>query len=254
MGCQGLLVASERFEIPLDAQAQLDPLIQFTLPTTDSPDKAIFTRSGLRVIQRKDIAGKKSTVSGFKIPVNVDGDFEFSLDLKCVKMNHPEKGWGHGVMIRVILDDERQPVLVGGCITQENNGRALEARVLHEPGEKPDRVLQPVSFQQGTLTASRVGNEFVLTAAEKGKPAVEIARLPCSTAKLSGIHVWCSRLPKDNAEAEYLLQRVRFEGDELFTYETAPPSYTWYWIFGGLLVINGILIGGYLLLRSTNSR
>ncbi|PHS15743.1 MAG: hypothetical protein COA78_04690 [Blastopirellula sp.] len=237
---------AEEFDVKLGPEAQRDPIIEYIMPPSGSPDKVRFTSAGILVTQSKDQKDKKTGVTGFKVLVNSAGDFKFDLDVECRKMVHPTSGWGHGIAIRIIVDDPEEPLLMVSCATSPQGGRVYRYSPVRSPESDFDSKTIPCNFQKGTLTAQRTGSEFIFSVQELGKEPEEIGRVPCSTASISGIHVWCTRIAKGNSEAEYLLKNVKFKGEEMFTYADPPASFPWLWVLGFIVAPLAAISAGVL--------
>lgn len=232
-------LAQERIDIKLGAGALKDPLLDVVLPPRTSPDTVQFLHNGISIRQVGDVEGKKTGVAGFKLHSNATGDFKFSLDFECKKLEKAKTGWGQGLMIRVMTDDPATPVMAFGCVANKQFDRGWVIQINHS-GEVPqERFAGQFNFDKGTWTIQRVGSELTLSIGKDLESLETIKKVKGTDASLAGVHVWCTRQESGNSPAEYLLRRVQFEADSLFAYKEAPsPFWNWWKLLAIVLGIN----------------
>ncbi len=246
-----------KLDIRLDSSALKDPLIEVVLPPKESMDTLRPTSDGILIQQVADQPGVKTGVAGIKLLSNVEGDFSFQLDFDVLKLARPTKGWGQGLVIRILTDDKESPVIAFGCMATMKQDRMYWINFLRGDGEKPVQQFLPSTFQAGAWKISREGNEIILSVQENqsmpnkskpgetvdAKPATmkELVRRPCTKATLQGIHVWGIRQESGNTEAEFLLKRLQLTADGFFSFKEAPRSSFWYWVLAGLVVATAVL-------------
>jgi hypothetical protein len=227
-----------KLDITLGASALKDPLIELVLPPKGSMDTLTYGPEGILIKQVADQLGVKTGVAGLKLLSNVEGDFSFQLDFEVIKLARPKKGWGQGLVIRILTDDKNAPIMALGCVATLQKDRMYWVNLQRGPGKPPDQSFFPADFKKGTWTVDRRGKEIILSVQEDKGPAKEIARRPCTDASLQGIHVWSVRQESGNTEAEFLLKRVRLNADSFLSYKEPPTSWSWGWIAAGIAVIS----------------
>ena len=232
--------ASESIDIKLDTSALKDPLVDIVLPPRTSPDTVQFLPNGILVRQVADVQGKKTGVAGLKLHSNATGDFTFSLDFECKKLEKAKSGWGQGLMIRVLTDDPATPVMAFGCVANKQFDRGYVIQINHPEGTPQERFAGRLDFEKGTWTIQRIGSELTLSVGNDRESAEILKTVKGTNASLSGVHVWCTRQESGNSPAEYLLKRLRFESDSMFAYKEAPAA------FGNWWTLFAIVVGGNL--------
>lgn len=235
------IALAEEIEVKLGANALKDPLIEFVMPPDGSPDQVQFVRDGILVTQSADVPGKRTGVTGFKLLTTAEGDFEFRLDVEVRKLRPPTEGWGHGVMIRVLLDDESQPIISGGCVAQKSDNLAFLHQVMRDPNDKTERARTPFQFKTGEITLSRIEGETILSVRPDGGEEREVSRLPCSRSSVSEIQVWCTRLTEGNSEANYLLKNVKFKAGNFFVYKEPKERINWWMVLRIAIISGGVV-------------
>jgi len=244
-----------KVDIALGTSALKDPLIEVVLPPKGSMDTLSFRPDGILIQQVADQPGVKTGVTGIKLLSNVEGDFSFQLDFDAIKLARPRKGWGQGLVIRILTDDKNAPIMAFGCVATLQSDRMYWINLQRGAGKPPDQIFLPSDFKSGTWTVAREGSEIVLSVlenqiaasgAQDGAVATkkgilrEVARRPCTTATLQGIHVWSVRQESGNTEAEFLLRRLRLTADSFFSFKETPKTAYWVWVLTGIVVVSSI--------------
>ncbi len=248
-----LVFASESIDIKLDTGALKDPLLDVVLPPRTSPDTVKFLPNGILIRQVADVQGKKTGVAGMKLHSNATGDFTFSLDFECKKLEKAKSGWGQGLMIRVMTDDPATPVMAFGCVANQQFDRGYVIQINHPQGTPQERFAGPLNFEKGTWTIQRIGSKLTLSVGKDRESAEILKTVQGTSASLAGVHIWCTRQESGNSPAEYLLKRLRFESDSMFTYKVAPATF-WNWWTLLAIVVSGNMVAFvaiYLLQRRT---
>jgi len=130
--------SSAKIEIILGATTLKEPLVECVLPPKESGDTMVFSTNGILIKQIADKPGVKTGVAGFKVLANIAGDFLFQLDFDCLKLAKPTKGWGQGLVIRVLTDDKRAPIMACGCVSTPSIEQAYWTQFTLSPGQKDD--------------------------------------------------------------------------------------------------------------------
>jgi len=105
-----------KMDIALGTSALKDPLIEVVLPPKESRDTLSFQNEGMLIQQFPDQPGVKTGVAGLKLLSNVEGDFSFQIDFDLIQLAKPKKGWGQGLVIRILTDDQNSPIMAFGCV------------------------------------------------------------------------------------------------------------------------------------------
>ncbi len=80
------MYGNETIDIQLGSGALKDPLLDLVFPPRTSRDTLQLRTNGILIRQVGDVAGKKTGVSGLKFHANAAGDFTFSIDFDCKKL------------------------------------------------------------------------------------------------------------------------------------------------------------------------
>ncbi|GAB5403945.1 MAG: hypothetical protein Aurels2KO_21760 [Aureliella sp.] len=225
----GLLTeaSAEGIDISLGASSVRDPLLLYRFPEKPSRDSMRFSSGGLLIDQPADSNAREPDVVGFKVASSIRGDFEFSLDVECLKLTQPESGWGHGLVTKLVFAADDKPLVSMGCISTPRFEKAY--RVTIESGaEKPTFKTDPCTFKSGVWNVARSGSEIVFSVKENGV-ATEIHRSDYTNAELLEVQVWANRLPKDNGHAKFLLKSLTLSGDEFFARSEVTRSHFGMW-------------------------
>ncbi len=244
--------SSAKIDIVLGAATLKEPLVECVLPPKESGDTMVFSTDGILIKQIADKPGVKTGVAGFKVLANIAGDFSFQLDFDCLKLSKPTKGWGQGLVIRILTDDKNAHIMAFGCIATPTMPQAFWMQFTPGAGQKPERVFLPANFKSGTWIVSRSGADVTLSVQE-GKDALqEIFRHPCTKASLQGIHVWSVRQEKGNTEAKFLLKRIQLSATQFFSYKEANQRSVWSWIVVAIVTV--VSIGGILIVARNRKK
>ncbi len=238
--------SSAKIDIVLGAATLKEPLVECVLPPKESGDTMVFSTNGLLIKQLADKPGIKTGVAGFKVLANIAGDFSFQLDFDCLTLSKPTKGWGQGLVIRILTDDKNAPIIAFGCIATPTMPQAYWMQFTLGEGKKPERVFLPANFKSGSWVVSRSRDNISLTVQEGKEALQEVFRHPCTKASLQGIHVWSVRQEKGNTEAEFLLKRIQLSATQFFSYKEANQRSLWGWVIGAIITI--VSIGGVLIM------
>ena len=223
-------------ELSLNAESLKDPLLEYIMPPANSVDRVNFQSNGIYVQQLADVPGKPANGNGLKFEANAKGDFQFELDLKCVKLERPTSGWGQGMMVRVMTDDPNMPVVGIGLIANTQHAKCCFAETKSADGKTPKYFVEPTNFTEGTWIIKRRKNLFSLSVKPLNKSEVSMFEFVATGANLNGIQVWFTRQESGNTQAEFVLKKIRFRADNFFTYQAPPPAYwTWWKIMFGVL-------------------
>lgn len=251
----------ESLSISLNQSVLREPLVNVVLPrradqqirvteedgTTsrkETRDRVEFVNDGMLVTQPARPEGA-SRVSGFKVLVPAEGDFEF--DLKCLikRLDQPTTPQGaHGLSMRFLFEESGPELVVLGCMSSKNCERCLVKRV-KQKGEKAQQTMVPLEFKSGTWKIKRQGSVLSLLVEARDGELLSSEVVEGVTGRLDAIEVWCSRLPKGNAHAEILLNSFTMRAAKLFPSEKLPPSYL-HWIqYGFVLLVIVLAIWAY---------
>jgi hypothetical protein len=227
--------------------ARQDPLIDFTAPAPDSPDKVFFRNDGLLIRQAGDVKNKDRRDTGFSFLVVGSGDFTASLELSILKLGEPTEGWGHGLIYSVFLDDKEQTVLQMCLISSPGRGRILRVEKIGRHVTQPIRQSFPLDFESGTLRIARQDKTAIFSIDHDGI-SEELVTIPCPDADVRSVSTWCTRLPTGNAPTELLMKQFTIDADSFYAYQTSRLTWFSWWyvlIAASLLSTVGLLVYQY---------
>ncbi len=235
--------AGEKTEFEL-RDAPQDPLVTFSPPPSGSVDRVVVKPTGLLVQQGRE-AGKPVGGTRLKFKLGASGDFRARLALDVNRLDAPSKGWGHGVMLKIYLDDSAQTALQLGYT--RSPGQAAKVRV--EVGGRFDqdavRSVKTVDFRAGELAIERLGSNVHFLVIQDDLQHL-IKTMPCPVADVQHTLISCSRMKDGNGQAEYLLRKLTFESVDFVAYQTSrPPRVPWWNVF---MAANGAVCLGLLAL------
>lgn len=247
LACHSFVNAEDSIDIALGQSSLKDPLIEYVMPPNGSPDRVRFLANGILVCQVPEVKGKPTGGTGIKLHANFRDDFKFRVEFECRKLQKPSSGWGQGMMIRLLTDNPSSPVMAFGCIATKSLDRCYYIQFPHKGG-KPIRFVRSSEFRQGAWIIERQASEISLTIEDEKGNSTEIASMPCTTASLNGIQLWCTRQVAGNSDAEFLLERIQLSGTHFFTQEEHNAGW-WRW-WSPLLCVCSLNAIGFVAYRS----
>jgi hypothetical protein len=225
------------------ANAKEEPRIKILLPPQGSKDTLEFISDGISIRQKAD-SNKKSIGTGFELSANSKSDFSFLLVFECPKLDQPKTGWGQGVLIRFLSEDEKAPAMTVGYAATKKLKSALVWNANHTFGPKQEFATEPLVFKKGSWLVERKGNEIVVSVDETGQTFRELKRIACDATPIARIQILCTRQDYGNSPAEFLFKQVMFAGDEYFASPAPQPPYWTLWriakYFAGTAMIVGL--------------
>ena len=248
----------ETLTIPFDNSVLREPLVNVVLPARvdqkieishrdevedfpESPqeaknaiqDRVRFVGGGMLVTQpATQSAGR---VTGVKLLVPVEGDFEMNLHCAIHRLDQPTEIGAHGLAIRFLFRNSETKMIMFGCMASPNCKQCLVKRVRSDDKEKAEQSMTPLTFSTGTWTVTRYGPILDLDIRSEDGDVIGSETAVADIGVLIATEIWCTRLPQGNAHAEIELRKISMKAPQLFPVEPVPQSYLT-WIRWGLLL------------------
>ncbi len=230
---------AETLDIILNSSARSDPIMEFILPKPGSGFKAAFVSDGFRVTATKK--AEQASVAGFRTLINIDGDFEFRLDLAILRLKAPPEGLPRGARVKVIFGEESPPFIFGYSISSdEKTSYSLRATVDGEPFHKDFEA----EFERGAWIVRREAGELFFEVEKSPDNRLTVFQLPCGDERLSSIQVFSNK-HQGHTGCEIVYRNLRITSDGFFVYDQESESWFKPWmacaLVGTLFAVVGLV-------------
>lgn len=217
-------------EIPLGSSHPITEdsgLVQLIVATKAPMDRVEQVEQGVRI---EKLSGKNSPLCGLSFKQGASSLFSFSMDLEVVQLTPPRTPGVQGLLVQFVLDRSPPEVFTVGIVRANRGDRGVLAYAGNEP-KANDIQLTPLSFTNGRLIFSRESDKLRLSISElvgtADVPADfrEIMRTTMGAEPLKEIRIVCQRQDGSKPTTEFLVKRLQFSGDEVYSQPAPKPPY-----------------------------
>ena len=227
-------------DIKLGPDSRNDSRLELIQPPQGSTDSMELSTAGI-LIKQSNTSSSQSKAVGFKLLAGSQTHFSFLLDFECLHLEQPKSGWGQGLLIRIVTEDPKAPVMAIGYVATKKMKNVFVSTMNHTNSQNQEFDLLPLTHTKGRWLVERQGNELIVARDESGFSFRQINRMQCTTAPVRELQVLCTRQDSGNMPAEFLLKSIRFAGDQFFDQpRPAPPVFTLDRLLRGGIFIVGI--------------